>query len=191
MMGTVEFLDNVTKLKADDETTGNKVGTVVGLFESGAAKIQFDGEEEPSEKEFPYLKSYVPTIGDEVFIQRHAGDYIIIDAILNNGKSPHIIDMNNIKGDLKVDGKISSSKDIEVGQSLIVTEDVKVIGNITIDGTVTNKSLGDLIDVRISSNMTNDNKGDMNIDYMYVDPGTWELRVRRKNGDWTYYAPRT
>lgn len=189
MMGTVEFLDNVTKLKADDETTGNKVGTVVGLFESGAAKIQFDGEAEPSEKEFPYLKSYVPTIGDEVFLQRHAGDYIIIDAILNNGKSPHVIDLNNIKGDLKVDGKISSSKDIEVGQSLIVTEDIMLRGNILIDGTVTNEGLTDLIGKKVSSNMSNDNNGNMNIDYMYVDPDTSLLHVRRKNGAWTSYRP--
>ena len=48
-------------------------------------------------------------------------------------------------------------------------------------------SMENLIGKKITSDMKDDNNGNMNIDYMYVDPSTGQLKVRRKNGVWTFY----
>jgi hypothetical protein len=75
---TAEELVEMTESK---EQSPFKLGTVVELFEIGTAKIQFDGEEEPSEKEYSYLASYKPSIGDRVLLASVAGTYVIMDKI--------------------------------------------------------------------------------------------------------------
>ena len=86
----------------------NKMATVVGFFEdSKAAKIQFDGEEKPAEKEYPYLSSYSPKLDDKVFCMEFGDSYIIMGEV-NFQTVPFSLDnafMENlkpIKDDLKV-----------------------------------------------------------------------------------------
>lgn len=59
-----------------------KLATVTALFEDGTAKIQFFGEDKASEKEYSYIASYAPTVGDKVFLAPFADSYIIIGKVL-------------------------------------------------------------------------------------------------------------
>lgn len=61
-----------------------KLATVVGLFDNGTAKIQFDGETEPSEKEYAYFSSYRPVVGDRVLLAKVGGTYVIMNSIAYN-----------------------------------------------------------------------------------------------------------
>ncbi len=60
----------------------NKMATVVGFFEeTKTAKIQFDGEEKPAEKEYPYLASYSPKLDDKVFCLEFGESFIILGEV--------------------------------------------------------------------------------------------------------------
>lgn len=59
-----------------------KLAKVVSLFETGTAKIQFYGEDTPSEKEYSYLASYKPQINDIVLMIPFADSYIIAGRVL-------------------------------------------------------------------------------------------------------------
>ena len=79
-MKTDEFIDII-----EDEDNSNqgafKLATVVSLFQNGTAKIQFDGEETPSDKEYAYLDSYLPESGDRVVLGAISGTYIILGRV--------------------------------------------------------------------------------------------------------------
>src|SRR5699024_4505151 len=74
-MITAEELVEMTEGK---EQSPFRLGTVVELFAIGTAKVRFDGEEVPSEKEYSYLASYSPNIGDRVLLASVAGTYVIM-----------------------------------------------------------------------------------------------------------------
>lgn len=58
------------------------MATVVGFFEeTKTAKIQFDGEEKPAEKEYPYLASYSPKLDDKVFCLEFGESFIILGEV--------------------------------------------------------------------------------------------------------------
>jgi chromosome segregation ATPase len=60
----------------------NKMATVVGFFEeTKTAKIQFDGEDKPAEKEYPYLSSYSPKLDDKVFCLEFGESFIILGEV--------------------------------------------------------------------------------------------------------------
>lgn len=128
-MITAEELIQVT---TSEEPSPFKLATVVGFWNNGSVKIQFDGEEEPSEKEYAFLASYKPYSGDRVLVAKVSNTYVILGSVRYK---------------------------------------IKPLNYIT-------------------SNMANDVNGNMNIDYMYVDPSTLILHVRRKNGAWSSYNPR-
>lgn len=70
----------------------NKIATVSGFFEeSKAPQITFDGEENPAEKEYPYLSNYSPELGDKVFCLEFGESYIIIGKI-NFQEEPFMIE---------------------------------------------------------------------------------------------------
>lgn len=58
-----------------------RVAEVVELFPTGTAKVQFRGEDIPSEKEYSYLASYNPAILDEVLLIPLLDTYIILGKI--------------------------------------------------------------------------------------------------------------
>ena len=78
-MITAEELVSMTEQEQQEPF---KLATVVELFEIGTAKVQFDGEEEPSQKEYSYLASYTPVVGDRVLLASVAGTYVIMDKIM-------------------------------------------------------------------------------------------------------------
>ena len=70
----------------------NKIATVIGFFEeTKGPQIQFDGEENPAEKEYPYLLSYTPNVDDKVFCLEFGESYIIIGKV-NYQEEPFSLD---------------------------------------------------------------------------------------------------
>jgi hypothetical protein len=77
-----------------------KLATVTELFETGTAKIIFYGEDVASEKEYAYLASYEPVIGDIVLTVPFADSYIIIGRLLFKQTLPEEIEitMDDVNG---------------------------------------------------------------------------------------------
>lgn len=76
--------DELVQMTEQEEKSPFKLGTVVGLFENGAAKVQFDGEEEPSEKEYAHSGNYSPVVGDRVLLAKVKGTYVVMNSIIYN-----------------------------------------------------------------------------------------------------------
>lgn len=85
----------------------NKMAEVVDLFENGTAKVRFDGEEVPSEKEYGFLRHYIPKIGDKVFMMEFNGSYIIFDAVDYQVPAQKPINLNYIKGNTIIEGNLT------------------------------------------------------------------------------------
>ncbi|MDU1582143.1 MAG: hypothetical protein E6864_00160 [Peptoniphilus harei] len=85
----------------------NKMAEVVGLFENGTAKVRFDGEEVPSEKEYGFLRHYIPKVGDKVFMMEFNGSYIIFDAVDYQVPAQKPINLNYIKGNTVIEGNLT------------------------------------------------------------------------------------
>lgn len=85
----------------------NKMAEVIGYFENGTAKVKFDGEETPSEKEYGFLRHYIPKIGDRVFMMEFNGSYIIFDAVDYQVPAQKPINQNYIKGNVVIEGDLT------------------------------------------------------------------------------------
>lgn len=85
----------------------NKMAEVVDLFENGTAKVRFDGEEAPSEKEYGFLRHYIPKVGDKVFMMEFNGSYIIFDAVDYQVPAQKPINLNHIKGNTVIEGDLT------------------------------------------------------------------------------------
>lgn len=85
----------------------NKMAEVVGLFENGTAKVKFDGEEVASEKEYGFLRHYIPKVGDKVFMMEFNGSYIIFDAVDYQVPAQKPINLNYIKGNTVIEGNLT------------------------------------------------------------------------------------
>ena len=85
----------------------NKMAEVVGLFENGTAKVKFDGEEVPSEKEYGFLRHYIPKVGDKVFMMEFNGSYIIFDAVDYQVPAQKPINLNYINGNTVIEGNLT------------------------------------------------------------------------------------
>lgn len=156
-MITVEELVDLTEQQKKQSSF--KLGTVIDLFQNGTAKVKFDGEEEPSKKEYSYLAKYIPSTGDRVLLASVGGTYIILDAIYYNQKPDNSLSENVTT----INGRLDSMDQVLA-------------------------QVNTALDTKISSNLAEDNNGNINISYMYVDPTTKRLYVRRKNGEWSNYA---
>lgn len=80
MVDTKEFIELQQGTKSNKR--GCKIATVVELFDAGTAKIMFKGEDIASEKEYSYLASYAPVVGDAVLLLPFLDTYIIIGKVL-------------------------------------------------------------------------------------------------------------
>jgi len=61
-----------------------KLGTVTELFSNGTAKVQFDGEESASAKQYAYLSDYKPAANDRVLMAAAGGTYIVLGKLSYN-----------------------------------------------------------------------------------------------------------
>lgn len=93
--------------KEKKTSTTDRIATVVDFFESGAAKVRFDGEDKASEKEYPYMKHCIPAKGDRVYMRAFAESYII-DGVILFETAPQKFD--GIEGDFNVGGTLNAKK---------------------------------------------------------------------------------
>jgi len=128
----------VIELKDDNERQSCfKLGTVVDLFEEiETAKVQFDGEDTPSEKEYAYLDSYIPKVGDRVLLAMVSGTYIILGKVNYNISPKQEVD-RYIFDEKKVimQKGLNVSLGIET-DNLIVNNDATIVGNVGVNGNV-------------------------------------------------------
>lgn len=110
-----------------EESSNFKLGTVMDLFEIETAKIQFDGEETPSEKQYAYLSSYTPTIGDRVLLGVLGGTYIILGKV-NYNVGPDVEE--------EIDRYLFDLKQVVMKLGLNVTGNSDIDGNANITGNI-------------------------------------------------------
>lgn len=145
----------------------DKLATVTGFFDSGAAKVKFDGEEEESKKEYPFMKHCIPKEGDRVYMKEFADSYIIYGVVLFE-TAPEKLD--GTEGDWTVNGVIKA-KNAEITENLRaatlegkLTGDVKgnVTGDLTgnVKGNVEGKVKGD-VEGNVKGKLTGDVKGNV------------------------------
>lgn len=167
----------------------NKMATVVGFFEeTKTAKIQFDGEEQPAEKEYPYLSSYSPKLNDKVFCLAFGESFIILGEVTFQKKpfdlnSAIVENLKPIKDDLKDDLK---AIEVDLGTVKGDLRD-KYINKVDLEKELKENHTAGKGAHLIWSNVDNDSDGNRNINFIYVDPYDDSLRVRRVNGRWTRY----
>lgn len=172
--------DFVLELDDNEEKKSFKLAIVVGLFENETAKIQFDGEENPSEKQYAYLESYIPKIDDRVLLGVLGGTYIILGKV-NFNESPEanallamITTLQNQMEAVLI--RISATEGETTDNRSLINGHTDDISTIQTD-----------LSYKVSSNISADVNGNRNVDYIYVDPTNSNLAVRRKNSLWTQY----
>ena len=69
------------------------LGTVQAVNNTNGLSILLDSETEATTKDYKYLASYVPAVGDRVLIEQISGTYVIIGKIIstkaNAGQAAH------------------------------------------------------------------------------------------------------
>lgn len=69
------------------------LGTVQAVDNTSGLSILLDSETEATTKDYKYLASYVPAVGDRVLIEQISGTYVIIGKIIsskaNAGQASH------------------------------------------------------------------------------------------------------
>ncbi len=102
-----------------------KLGTVADLFENGTAKILFDGEETPSEKQYAYLSSYTPAKDGRVLLGAMGGTYIILGKV-NYDVSPDVEE--------EIDRYLFDLKQVIMKKGLSLTGNADITGNLNVTG---------------------------------------------------------
>lgn len=132
-MMTAEEL--VLVLDDTKEENNFKLATVVDLFKNNTAKIKFDGEDIPSEKQYAYLKSYIPEVGDRILLAAMGGTYIILGRVnFNESPDSEEEEIDRYLFDLK---KVTILKGLEVSGAATFNNGMSVIGNVGINGSLT------------------------------------------------------
>ena len=67
-----------------------KIGTITALDKSSGVQIKLDGEENGTAKNYSYLDSYIPAVGDRVLIEEISGSYVVIGKIITDFSSSGI-----------------------------------------------------------------------------------------------------
>ena len=133
----------------------DKLATVTGFFDSGAARVKFDGEEEESKKEYPFMKHCIPEEGDRVYMREFADSYII-DGVVLFETAPQKSDGS--EGDWTVNGTLKA-KNANITES-VTAKDFKgnLTGNMT--GNVKGNLTGDVTG-NVKGNLTGDVTGNV------------------------------
>lgn len=103
-MSDIPSAEELILLEKQEQESPFKLAVVVALFSNNTAKITFDGEEEASEKQYSYLDSYVPGIGDRVILASVSGTYVILGKVKFNEAPTPTTNPNPTFNSLKVNG---------------------------------------------------------------------------------------
>lgn len=147
------------KEEKKETATTDRLATVVDFFESGAAKVRFDGEDKDSEKEYPFMKHCIPTKGDRVYMRAFAESYIIEGVILFE-TAPQKLD--GVDSDFNVKGKLKASSAEISGNVSASNFNGNVTGDVT--GNVTGTLYGNVkgnVTGNVNGNVTGSLKGNV------------------------------
>ena len=117
----------------NQEPNAMRLGTVAALFAHGTAKVQFDGEDSPSEKEYAYLSYYTPQVNDRVLLSKFGKTYVILGA-LSYAVAPPIIDEGN--NYLFDEEEVVMTKGLDVTGATKLKSGLAVTGNMTATGNI-------------------------------------------------------
>ncbi|MBU5425021.1 hypothetical protein KQI41_01245 [Tissierella pigra] len=123
----------VQEIDDKEENKNYKLGIVVDLFENATAKIQFDGEDTPSEKQYAYLDSYIPKKDDRILLGAMGGTYVILGKVNYNVSPSTEEEIDRYLFDLK---KVIMQKGLNITDGL-ETDTLTVNNGATINGEVT------------------------------------------------------
>lgn len=128
----------VLEIEPQEESKNFKLATVIELFENDTAKIKFDGEDAPSEKQYAYLDSYVPEINDRVLLGVLGGTYVILGKVNYNVSPAAEEEIDRYLFDLK---KVIMQKGLNVtlgieADTLTVNNGATIVGNVGVNGSV-------------------------------------------------------
>jgi len=131
----------VQELNSEEKQNNFKLATVVELFENGTAKIQFDGEDVPSEKQYAYLSSYAPEAGDRILLIALGGTYVILGKV-NFNENPD----QEQDEDEEYDRYVFDEKKVEVKKGIdivggadvdsLTADDAAIDGDLGVSGTI-------------------------------------------------------
>lgn len=144
----------VIEIDNSEESKNFKLATVVELFTNKTAKIKFDGEDAPSEKQYAYLDSYVPKINDRILLGVLGGTYVILGKV-NYNVSPSVEEeIDRYIFDLKT---VSILKGLQVSGVFTVNEGMTIVGNVGVNGTITATSLSSSGNITASGTLSGGN----------------------------------
>ena len=113
MIDASEFLDILNEDEDDNSKIKQiyKLGTIDYAYTDGLTKIIFNGETEPSLKEYDRLSSYYPSPGDKVLLLKVANTYVVLGKI---GEDKSIDEDELIKHDINAENiEITDTATIE------------------------------------------------------------------------------
>ncbi len=123
----------VLEISDNEEQKNFKLATVVELFDNDTAKIQFDGEDTPSEKQYAYLDSYVPSIEDRVLLGVLGGTYVILGKVNYNVSPSTEEEIDRYLFDLK---QVIIQKGLNVTGPTTLNSGATIVGNVGVNGNV-------------------------------------------------------
>ena len=108
MINTAEFRDLIRDVAREEigDKTRYKIGEIASV--GNKVRIKFSGEQDPSLKEYSYLKSYFPVIGDRVWLARDKGTYVVLGKINRDISEPFYIGEDlQVGGDVYIKGALA------------------------------------------------------------------------------------
>ncbi|CAK7084113.1 hypothetical protein [Tissierella sp.] len=161
MIDSEELVQLILQLINENKENNYKLATVISLFDNKTAKIQFDGEDTPSEKQYSYLDSYTPKVADRVLLASTDGTYAVLGKV-NYNISPsteeevdrYIFDLKTVsvlKG-MQVSGAASFNNG-----TVTFNNGMTVTGNVGVNGTITATGLSSSGNITASGTLSGGN----------------------------------
>lgn len=122
----------VLEINDTEQSKNFKLANVIDLFENSTAKVQFDGEDAPSEKQYAYLESYTPEIFDRVLLAVTGGTYVILGKVNYNIPPPTPEELDRYLFDQKL---------VTMTKGLSVAGGASIVGNVGVNGDITGINL--------------------------------------------------
>lgn len=123
--------DFVLELNDIEESKNFKLATVIDLFENKTGKVQFDGEDTPSEKQYAYLASYTPKKLDRVMLATVGGTYIILGKVNYNISPSTEEELDRYLFDLKL---VTMQRGLNVTGNSVFNNALNIIGLASLNG---------------------------------------------------------
>lgn len=64
------------------------LGTISAVIENAGLRLTIDGEDSPTTKEYRFLDSYIPRVGDRVLVAEVSDSYVVLGRVTGTIKYP-------------------------------------------------------------------------------------------------------